>query len=49
MCHGNISDNEKLSPGRKVFLRLDTEYEIIIGKLNRMDKKSDTFCFPKYD
>jgi four helix bundle protein len=29
------------------FSRLDNEYEIILGKLNRMDQKADTFCFPK--
>ncbi|MBW2613650.1 MAG: four helix bundle protein [Deltaproteobacteria bacterium] len=28
------------------FCRLDAEYEIILGKLNRMDLKADTFCFP---
>ena len=32
-----------------VFSRLDNEYEIILGKLNRMDQKADTFCFPKPD
>ncbi len=30
-----------------VFSRLDSDYEIILGKLNRMDQKADTFCFPK--
>ena len=29
------------------FSRLDNEYEIILRKLNRMDQKADTFCFPK--
>ena len=31
----------------EVFSSLDNEYEIILGKLNRMDQKADTFCFPK--
>ena len=31
----------------KEFSQLDNEYEIILGKLNRMDQKADTFCFQK--
>jgi len=29
-----------------VFKKLDSRYEQIIGMLNSMDKKADTFCFP---
>jgi S23 ribosomal protein. len=30
---------------KELFEKLDTEYEVIISKLNIMDLKSDKFCF----
>jgi four helix bundle protein len=30
---------------KDLFEKLDTEYEVIISKLNTMDLKSDKFCF----
>lgn len=31
---------------KEKFAQLDSEYEKILGKLNRMELKADKFCFP---
>jgi four helix bundle protein len=30
-----------------IFIKLDSEYEKILGMLNSMEMKADKFCFPK--